>query len=432
VVVASRSRGSVIGLSAVVVTAAAIAAFFAGAVRPLGRNIPGPDIEADYLIGLVLACVFTAIIAFLPIRAEERKALLTIWIAKCVVALGVMLFYEWNYPLDAYAYFGFAVLWTNPAGPPHLSLGSGSDNVTYLASLIGSIAPSYHAIKLTFAMIGFVGVYVTYRAAVLFMQREDVRVLYLLGFFPSIIFWSSILGKDPLQLLGVAVYTYGVARWLRRRGVLAAVLIAAGAGVAASIRLWSGPILLFPLVAIVWTDEAPAILRATFLAVIVAMLALAWTKFSDQYRVETLEDFLSTAENVSHSWGGGGSSINNAIEFDSPSAVAAYAPVGMFTALFRPLPGEILNPFGTLSGLENLVLLLLAVRAGLKWRLVPWKSPAVRWATLLILCWALVYAFIAFNLGSIVRFKLQIYPVFLLLLVYMATRSAKAEPYPNL
>ncbi len=72
--------------------------------------------------------------------------------------------------------------------------------------------------KLDVAMAGLAGVYIFYRAAVLFLGREDMRILLVLGLTPSILFWSSILGKDPIVMLGMAVYSYGaVALWKRRR-----------------------------------------------------------------------------------------------------------------------------------------------------------------------------------------------------------------------
>ena len=37
----------------------------------------------------------------------------------------------------------------------------------------------------------------------------------LLGLYPSIIFWSSILGKDPIAFLGIGMYVFGVVGWSR-------------------------------------------------------------------------------------------------------------------------------------------------------------------------------------------------------------------------
>ena len=51
-------------------------------------------------------------------------------------------------------------------------------------------------------------------------------------------------------------------------------------------------------------------------------------------------------------------------------------------------------------------------------------EPMVLWATLLILAWAASYSFASYqNLGTAARFKLQIMPVFLGLIMYLSRRS---------
>jgi hypothetical protein len=97
-----------------------------------------------------------------------------------------------------------------------------------------------------------------------------------------------------------------------------------------------------------------------------------------------------------------------------------FAPVGMFTALFRPLPGEILNPFGLFAGLENLLMLWLLVAAIRKEGMAIFKEPIVTWAVSLVMVWSFLYGFISYqNLGSAARFKLQILPVLFSLSVYL-------------
>jgi len=59
-------------------------------------------------------------------------------------------------------------------------------------------------------MVGFIAMYIFYRTAVIFLHHEDKRLFYTLALFPSIVFFSSILGKDPIVLLGIALYVYGV------------------------------------------------------------------------------------------------------------------------------------------------------------------------------------------------------------------------------
>jgi len=212
-----------------------------------GANIPAPDLARDYAIGVVWALLLGASILAWPVSRGDRRALLGIWGVKCVVALGLMLPYEANYwTLDAYDYFDFPrnMLY----GWQSFGFGMGTDNVMALSWLHQQLLPaSYHALKMSCAMLGLLAVYLFYRAAQLYMGRADRRVLYVLAFVPSSLFWSSILGKDPIVLLGVALYTYGFVAWYRARQLRYVAVLLFGVLLAAAMRLWLAPILLAPL-----------------------------------------------------------------------------------------------------------------------------------------------------------------------------------------
>ncbi|WP_133296026.1 hypothetical protein [Zooshikella ganghwensis] len=68
---------------------------------------------------------------------------------------------------------------------------------------------------------------------------------------------------------------------------------------------------------------------------------------------------VSTVDRVSQGWaeGGSGQQIDGGIK--SIVDMIVFAPIGVFTALFRPLLGEVNNIFGILAGLENTLLLII-------------------------------------------------------------------------
>ena len=105
--------------------------------------------------------------------------------------------------------------------------------------------------------------------------------------------------------------------------------------------------------------------------------------------------------------------------------MVAFLPVGMFTALFRPLPGEVLNVFGFFASLENMATLGLLWLAIKRTRWEELKEPVVTWALSLVVAWSTVYAFVSgYNLGTASRYRLQILPVMICLLVYLARRRS--------
>jgi hypothetical protein len=162
------------------------------------------------------------------------------------------------------------------------------------------------------------------------------------------------------------------------------------------------------------------------------MLHNAKTEYHDEHQeianyfaIETLADLLSTTNTWSQGWAEGGSAQTIDTEFTGIASMVAFVPKGMFAALFRPLPGEVMNAFGLLAGLENAVILGLLLLAVVRTRLHDLRDPLVVWASLLLLVWAAIYGFVSYqNLGTAVRFRLQVLPVLLLLLLHLARRRA--------
>ncbi|HEX6249793.1 MAG TPA: hypothetical protein VFZ56_00005, partial [Gemmatimonadaceae bacterium] len=392
---------------------------FVNALRVFGRYIPQDRIEFDYLFGLIWATAIALSIRFWPVRDADKRALVIVWLAKVFVTLGAMLVYEWNYELDAYGYYGRSIM---PGLPPAgTAWSAGTVAVTRFAWIHSQILPdSFHAMKVTFAAIGLVAVYVIYRGAVRFRGVEDRRMLYWIALFPSILFWSSTIGKEPLHLLGIAIYVYGVLSWRATGRAVHGVTVAIGVALAFLIRSWSGPILLFPLIIFAVMGIRRPMARIAFVAI--ALVAFLWSvgRFATMFNIETIRDVQSAAEARSVGWAGG-SAQERTEKFTGIGSMIRFAPLGAFTALFRPLPGEVRNPFGIVAGIENAFLLGLLLIAIARARLRRLRDPAIAWAILLIVTWSFIYSFVSYyNFGAAVRFKLQILPVLLLVLLYLA------------
>ena len=397
------------------------------AVAAAGRHMPAHDFATDYLLAALWAVLLGATITVWPIPWRDRLLLLGAWVVRVGVMLLFMLYYEWNYPtLDAYGYYaaslGRVFDWST------VGFGHGTENLNAFAWLHGRIVPgSYHAMKVTSALFGRAAATIFYRAAVIALGREAPVVFAILLFAPSVLFWSSILGKDPLILFGVALYAYGVVAWQRRGQPLYLVPVAAGVLIAAGIRLWFAPILLGPLFVLALIGLRSALQRIVFTLVGAAVFWVAVERFRQQFALASVYELLSVTNQWSQGWAYGGSAQTLATEFTGIGSMIRFVPLGVFTALFRPLPGEVMNLFGMLAGLENLVLLGLAVVALLRARLRDLRDPLVIWAIALVLAWAGLYGFVSYqNLGTAARFKLSIFPVLLLLTLHLARRRVAA------
>jgi hypothetical protein len=400
-------------------------------VPALGQHIPEDDVASDYRAAFLWAVALWLSLLVWPIRNADRRALLWVWPVKVVVVLGALLFVENHYGAqDSVSYFA----------TPHRDgyrwgfvFGHGSSNITSLSWLHQQIIPdAYHTMKVSFALIGLVAIYLFYRAAVRFLGREDVRVLYLLALYPSILFWSSGIGKEPIMLLGISLYVYGVVGIYTHRSpdlkwLAYAVLVAAGIALASLIRVWLGPILLAPLAVFLLLALRSIFARVLVVLAVIAAFAHTMSLANETFNIESREDLVEKTDAISHAAARGGPIAGGSSmavpKFQDLSSMVKFAPVGAFSALFRPLPGEVLNPLGLLASLENVALLTLLLRAIKRSKWKELRHPLVLWAITLILLWSVVYGFNSTqNLGAAVRWRLQILPLLVGLLCYLGRR----------
>lgn len=399
--------------------------FIVELIAIMGEPLRRDDVISDYLVGLIWTIVLGISIFFWPVPPQHRQALLWLWLVRAMVVLGVMLLFEYYYKgLDAVVHFEHAV------GQQQLAWGdTGTQRIRTLVWLHNQVFPAtYHAVKASASLVGLVAIYLFYRAGMLFVQRDDIRLLYMLGLFPSILFWSSLLGKDPVVLFGIALYAYGVVGQYRNRKWYHFAFIAGGIFIAAFIRPWMGFVLTAPLAFLFFTRVKPLGFQIIFAGFFVVIALTTFNTFTETFQLESTADFL---EQVSTLQGNvarrqGGSTTNTTLDLTSMQGALVFLPIGIVTALFRPIPGEVLNLFGLLAGLENALLLVLAFLAIKRSHWSDIWNPIILWMIAVVLLWATFYAFVTFNMGMIVRYKLQILPILVCLLIYLVHK--RSEP----
>lgn len=384
---------------------------------PSEDNAVGPalDSSVDYLIGWLWAALLSFLVLLLPLGDREKVVLFALWFLKVLVALGLMLVYEASYGLDSWSFFFQAV-----TGSDYLPLEGNIGVISSIEFLLKFHPASFHAIKVSMAFLGLAGVYCFYRAIVLYIEREDLRILVFLALFPSILFWSSILGKDPLNFLGVGLYALGAIGLMKTGRFSYFCLLIAGVALAFWIRTWNVFIMIVPLVIVSLWNLRDLIRVGSFVLVLAGVGVFFQTEVSEwvgRITAMSLAEQLLTIDAVGKAFAEEGSSIGPPPELSSVSSVLLHMPSAVAGMLFRPLPGEVLNVFGILAGLENVVLLVLLVQAirGFSRRKLD-KSTC--WAILYVILWAAVHGVVIKNYGTAMRFRLQILPILLALLVY--------------
>jgi len=405
-------------------------------------------VEFDYVMGLFWWFLLAAFI-LVCFEGEQRRLLSIGWLAKLCVTLGAMLVYEQHYDLDSYNYFRTAVsgeFWLypgydfrqdmvpswRPLEDPGvligLGAGIGTENMARCMVIMASImGPFYHALKVGFAFLGLLGSWWFYRAVVAALGKPYPQAFYLLVFFPSILFWSSIIGKDPVQFLFLGIYAYGGVLWLAHGRLAGLWYVGCGAYGVYLLRPWTGLYAVALLVLVSILGRSRVWQKGMCIAVSIVVVsqmsqeglytAVGLDILSEPEKFQELLE--SKAEGMAQ--GAGARGGEEVVRGDGSLAKA------IVSGLFRPLPFDVTNPFTALAAIENSVILLLALVALFRFRIAYLRDPLVLWPLLMSLSWALLYGFIVMvNFGSGVRYKLQVWPFFLMVVVCLVHREGRA------
>lgn len=383
--------------------------FYMQAAEPFAYD---KGIFPDYAWAMALAVALGVAIMLWPFDEEDKARLVLLWMAKAALTLLFLPIYEAHYiGLDARMYFSVGTGFSGSLPP--LIYGIGTNVVVWLIHWVTSILPAYfHLLEMLWSFVGLIAVYAFYRGWRWLEPGLSANFLLWIGLFPGILFWSSILGKDPIVLLGVGLYFYGIAKWSVERRLVPMILAILGVVMASAIRPWMAVILVAPLAAFPLTGKQLRTWQKGMLLVLVVAGGLYSIRvFLAFFHINDVENLVRVSNAVGHSWAQGGS----ALHFSRATGIGGiikFLPLGMFTALFRPLPGDVMNVFGTVVGLLNAGILILTLMAVCKTRLKALKSSRFLWMVLLVLTWSAMYALPSSqNLGTAVRFRLQILPV---------------------
>jgi hypothetical protein len=186
-----------------------------------------------------------------------------------------------------------------------------------------------------------------------------------------------------------------------------------------------GPILIAPCLLILGLRiQSPAKRLAAILLVALTLAVLA-PAAAERLRLDRAADLLEATQTLTGGWDRANSSLKLDVELNSTWDLMLFTPESVFIAFFRPLPGDVNTVFGWFAGFENLGLLLLSTWALLRVRFRHFQNPLFIWASALLLTWGLAYSVVAYkDLGSGVRYKLQILPVMLGMIAFLIRRRA--------
>ncbi len=317
---------------------------------------------------------------------------------------------------DALRHGDFSFAQANQAGGTGTKFLRGVTGVVYTFT-----GPSKLGGFMVFTWLSFLGLYCFYRAFRTALPEGDfLRYGRLLFFLPSMVFWSSSIGKEAWMTFTLGLAALGTARVLRsRKGGF--VLTAVGLGAAAAVRPHIAVIAFGGLVVAYafrrGRTGAPtaAVFKGVGLVILVVVGALLLRQASGFFNVEeldatTVESVLdSTAERTSV-----GDSHFSAQPVKSPLDI----PRAGLSVLFRPFPWEAGNVQSLVAAMEGLFLLALTALSARRWihiGKVRRLRSYVDFAAVYVLLFVVAFSSIG-NFGILVRQRVQVLPFGLVVL----------------
>lgn len=278
---------------------------------------------------------------------------------------------------------------------------------------------------LIFSWLGFIGLFLLYRAFVIAVPEGRSRTYARFIFFvPSMLFWPSSIGKEAWMILAIGIASFGIARALTdnlQRGLVPLV-----------VGMWMVVVVRPHVAAMLGVGLATAyLLKPTDprhrheMTPVVKGVVLALIGLGSLLLVQRTDDFLreagfkedggitDTLEQTTFRTQQGGSGFSPSV-LDSPQR----APVAVVTVLFRPLLPEAGNFQAVLASLEGSVLFLWAAWRW-QWILAALKSirrqPYVAMAIAYMGVFVFGFSSIA-NFGILARQRVQVLPFLFVLL----------------
>lgn len=297
---------------------------------------------------------------------------------------------------------------------------------TAMISIVtGVVYAVFGAAKLTgffvFSWLGFWGLFLFFRAFRIAVPEGDSRrYAILVLFLPSLLFWPSSIGKEAWMTFTLGLTAYGTARLLTRRPTWFPALALGLTGVALvrphmAILVFAGLFVAYLLRPSARSSVLSPIGKAAMITVLAGTGMVLMQQTERFFGLESTgsESFgdVITATNEQTSQGG---SQYEATPVRSPADV----PVGIVNVLFRPFPHEAPNGQALLASLESILLLAVVLMSHRRIRTLPRQlrqNPYVTFATTYTLLFIIAFSSFA-NFGILTRQRVQVYPLFLLLL----------------
>ena len=296
-----------------------------------------------------------------------------------------------------------------------------STGTTFIEELTGFVytflGPTKVGGFMFFSWMGFWGLFLMYRAALIgFPEIDARRYAYILFFAPSMLFCPSSLGKESWMMLALGVTFYGAARFLNQmRGGIPLALL--GSVMSGYVRPHVTAVVVVALgAAALFQRSARRAAKVSVPKKLVGILVLA---IGISVAVGRAATFLGTdsksgvskvttaLDRVKGQTTQGGS----AFETERPNSPLQY-PRAFLSVMFRPTLIEVRNGTSLIAALETTALFALFVSSWRRLKAIPvwlFKRPYLLFCLLYVGIFAFAWSSVG-NLGIVARQRVLAWP----------------------
>jgi hypothetical protein len=380
------------------------------------------------LVCVPLLAIFgaVAVIHFTQNEPYLRRLMLTGLLAH-MLASSVFLWVGFNVysgTVDAFHYWTmglqiaerFQIVGWNAFHGPYSSTNLISNICGITTLLIGDGLPTLFVAS---SFVALAGAYLFYRTFTIAFPEGD-RWLFglLVVLLPSLLFWSSFVGKDSLIQYFIALTCYGFARITQRPSVSGVVFCAMGLAGALLVRAHVAAML---AVAITFpyavgrsrpgsASKAAKLILIPFLAVSTYFLVSQAKNFIDLQN-ENSTSVLQQADIITRNSQIGGSAFNEGASLPLRIAASPFL-------LFRPFPWEMHTAMAIPAALESLglIYLLWVRRREIGSTLRHWRDPFISFLLMYSAIFLVTFGGSISNFGILLRQRIMVVPAVLMLL----------------
>lgn len=268
-------------------------------------------------------------------------------------------------------------------------------------------------------------------------RRYHEAVVWLALLLPSMVFWTSGLLKESPAMIGLGLVFAGISDLIRRQGWRWMLLLPLGLWCIGAFKAY----VLFPLLACaaLWWYAARSLRQTGELAIVrkpMSLLAAVAVGVAGvwglgmvfpRYALGNLLEEAVFLQRVGARVGGGSTFAGGPAGDASLAGQLVRLPLGMLTALFRPLPFDIHNAAVLLNAVEMVAIVglwirMLVVRPLFRTLRLLTLNPFLLSVVVFVLFFAAAVGLTTTNMGTLSRYRVPMMPLYLMLLWVLGSR----------